>query len=499
MDADFIVADTLNTYGHVYYKNHANYFIVEWDSVGNFNSSGTVPDEEIFRVILNKVDGTIEYQYDNVGVNGIDSSALVGVQADSSNVNETHGFIMLNANTYPYELKPRNNWAIKLYLAQKVNVADGWNMLSVAPTAVFGNYAKTSLFPDAVSQAFAYDNGYKAQATLQNGPGYWMKYVGTQNVGVLGTFHTTQDLALAKGWNMIGSVTSEIPATMSTDPAGKIASSYYAYVGGYSPASVITPGKAYWVKASEAATLQFRVPSSSAPKLPAMEDLSKLNMITLRGNGGSQNLYLGDQSMVKGTYELPPAAPAGIFDARFASQNMVETYPTTMQSGKEYQYAINFQSASYPVTVSWNITKQPEGRTLVLTDGINGTIINNPMTGSGSIRITNASVKTLIVKLGEGVPALPKEFALGQNYPNPFNPTTHMSVEMPKSADVEVAVYDILGQKIATLLSGQQGAGYHTVEWNGTNQAGLSVPSGTYFIRMISEDFAKVQKVMLMK
>jgi flagellar hook assembly protein FlgD len=72
-------------------------------------------------------------------------------------------------------------------------------------------------------------------------------------------------------------------------------------------------------------------------------------------------------------------------------------------------------------------------------------------------------------------------------------------VEMPKSADVEVAVYDILGQKIATLLSGQQGAGYHTVEWNGTNQAGLTVPSGTYFIRMVSENYTKVQKVMLMK
>jgi hypothetical protein len=496
--ADFIVADTTPaTYGHVYYKNETDRFIVEWDSVANFNTAGTVVDEEIFRVVFNKVDGTIEYQYDNVGVNGIDSAALVGIQADSSNANEVHGFIMLNVNTYPYELKPRNNWAIKLYLAQKVSVADGWNMLSVAPTPAFGNFTKTSVFPDAVSQAFAYENGYKAQATLQNGPGYWMKYVGAQSAGVLGTLHTTQDLALAKGWNMIGSITSEIPATMTTDPTGQITGSYYEYASGYNPVSVITPGKAYWVKTNAAATLQFRIPSS-APKLPVMEDLSKLNMITLRGNG-SQNLYLGDQSMVKGSYELPPAAPAGIFDARFASQNMVETYPSTMQSGVEYQYAINFQSSSYPVTVSWNIAKQPEGRTLVLTDGINGTIINNPMTGSGSIRITNASVKTLVVKLSEGLPAVPKAFALSQNYPNPFNPTTHMSVEMPKSADVEVAVYDILGQKIATLLNGQQGAGYHTVEWNGTNQAGLSVPSGTYFIRMISEDFTKVQKVMLMK
>ena len=237
----------------------------------------------------------------------------------------------------------------------------------------------------------------------------------------------------------------------------------------------------------------------TSPKQTATDDLSKLNAITLRGGNGAQTLYIGDQSLIKRSYELPPAPPAGIFDARFASQQMVETYPSTIQAGKEYRYAINLQSASYPVIVQWNISKQPEGRTLILTDGASGTIINSPMTGTGSLRITSAAAKSLVVKLSESVPALPKEFALGRNYPNPFNPTTRFMVEMPKSADVKVAVYDILGQKIITLLSGQQAAGYHTVEWNGTNSAGLSVPSGTYFIRMVSESYTKVQKAMLMK
>jgi hypothetical protein len=385
-----------------------------------------------------------------------------------------------------------------LYTAQKVDVKDGWNMLSVVLMPAFGNFAKTFIFPEAQSQAFSYDHGYVAQPTLSNGPGYWLKFVGNQNIGVLGAYHETQDVVLAKGWNMVGSVTMPVSAALTTTPTGLLAGSFYGYDAGYSPVSTLMPGKGYWIKSTDPGTLHIQS-ASSAPKQPAVDDLSKLNMITLRGGGGSQKLYLGDQSLVKGSFELPPAPPAGIFDARFASQQMVETYPSTIETGKEYQYVINFQSATYPVTVQWNIGKQPEGRTLVLTDGINGTIINSPMTGTGSVRITNASVKMLIVKLGEGVPAVPKEFALGQNYPNPFNPTTRMSVDMPKSTDVEVAVYDILGQKIATLLSGQQAAGYHTVEWNGMNQAGLTVPSGTYFVRMISENYTKVQKIMLMK
>ena len=120
------------------------------------------------------------------------------------------------------------------------------------------------------------------------------------------------------------------------------------------------------------------------------------------------------------------------------------------------------------------------------------------MSGNGSMRIENAAVKNVVVRIVEGS-AQPKEFALSQNYPNPFNPTTRLTVEMPKTAILDVSVFDVLGRKINTLLQGEQSAGYHTVEWNGTDAQGLAVPTGMYFVRMTSEEFNTVRKIMLLK
>ena len=67
------------------------------------------------------------------------------------------------------------------------------------------------------------------------------------------------------------------------------------------------------------------------------------------------------------------------------------------------------------------------------------------------------------------------------------------------ATEVEVAVYDLLGRKIASLLSGNQAAGQYTLEWNGRDANGVGVPTGMYFLRMSSDEFNATQKIMLMK
>jgi len=97
------------------------------------------------------------------------------------------------------------------------------------------------------------------------------------------------------------------------------------------------------------------------------------------------------------------------------------------------------------------------------------------------------------------IQAIPKEFTLSQNYPNPFNPTTTISYALPTNAFVKLMVYNILGQKVKTLVDEEQTAGYRQVLWNGQNDRGEAVGSGIYFYRIQAADFTKTAKMSLLK
>ena len=89
---------------------------------------------------------------------------------------------------------------------------------------------------------------------------------------------------------------------------------------------------------------------------------------------------------------------------------------------------------------------------------------------------------------------IPSEFFLSQNYPNPFNPTTSIQIELPEQALVTLEVYNLLGQKIATLLNKHMQAGSFDVSFNAT-----ALPSGMYLYRMQANGFSSVRKMMLLK
>jgi len=89
---------------------------------------------------------------------------------------------------------------------------------------------------------------------------------------------------------------------------------------------------------------------------------------------------------------------------------------------------------------------------------------------------------------------IPKTFALRQNYPNPFNPKTIINYELPITNDVELGIYNLLGQKVATLVNERQNAGYHQVEWNAS---GFS--TGIYYYMINSGDFLEIRKMVLLR
>jgi immune inhibitor A len=94
---------------------------------------------------------------------------------------------------------------------------------------------------------------------------------------------------------------------------------------------------------------------------------------------------------------------------------------------------------------------------------------------------------------------LPANCLLGNNYPNPFNPTTNIDLNLKSAGNVTLSVYDILGKKVETLISGFYPAGNFTLTWNGTDNNGIEVSSGVYFYEIITEDEKQTKKMTLIK
>ena len=99
----------------------------------------------------------------------------------------------------------------------------------------------------------------------------------------------------------------------------------------------------------------------------------------------------------------------------------------------------------------------------------------------------------------EKSPAVISDYRLDQNYPNPFNPSTRISFTLPQNAHVSLVVYNMLGQRVKTLMDQSLSMGVHQAVWDGTNDSGEAVTNGLYFYSLRSELGVETRKMMFMK
>jgi len=95
--------------------------------------------------------------------------------------------------------------------------------------------------------------------------------------------------------------------------------------------------------------------------------------------------------------------------------------------------------------------------------------------------------------------AVPKVYALSQNFPNPFNPTTTIEYSIPVSGHTSLVIYNLTGQKVRTLVNETKAPSYYKVIWDGKNENGMTVATGTYFYKLVSGNYSKIVKMTLVK
>ena len=97
------------------------------------------------------------------------------------------------------------------------------------------------------------------------------------------------------------------------------------------------------------------------------------------------------------------------------------------------------------------------------------------------------------------VKAIPGEFALQQNFPNPFNPSTEIRYDLPEEGFINLAIYNMVGQKVRTLRSETMQPGYHSMVWDGRNDVGSQVATGMYFYSIHTGSFQATKKMLFLK
>lgn len=177
-----------------------------------------------------------------------------------------------------------------------------------------------------------------------------------------------------------------------------------------------------------------------------------------------------------------------------------------------WQYVNDLETEDSLLTYSFTVSNDsllhsynaPTGDlTLSVIPGFSGTVllgfeVQDPENASASDTFTvNVSPVVGIGNLTGD--AIPHEFALQQNFPNPFNPNTAINFQLPAAERVKLTIYNILGQKVRTLVNERLKAGYYKVMWNGMNNRGRQMASGIYIYRIEAGNFVMVRKMTLIR
>lgn len=158
----------------------------------------------------------------------------------------------------------------------------------------------------------------------------------------------------------------------------------------------------------------------------------------------------------------------------------------------EYFANIPQEFKKYLIDFNFNIVYE-------LTDELEFIILKTDYRKKCEFRIVIGNENFVETNSG-GLDLMPTVFELRQNFPNPFNPNTNMIFSLPQNSKVTLEVYNLLGQKVKTLINNKSyNQGYHTIEWDGRNGLGENAASGMYVFRLISGKQMSIKKGILIR
>ncbi len=370
------------------------------------------------------------------------------------------------------------------------------------------------------------------------GHGYWMITAEQETFGAAGVsvrpnrvigFNSYLTVPLDEGWNQLANpfgfriswneILFETSGSVVADRSTVIEDSAYSYTGSsYETYNAIPPWEGVFVRCKQAdvrALMPYRV-TALTPKFtplknqPVYSDFFWNIELQLETDKFSdKGNFIGVRpDALKGPdnydFSEPPAAPdAPRLGFRIPGEN-------NRLRRTDYRPPLT-DGAVWKIDISGAL-----GRTIKIVglenipDNLEAWMVTNDgrkydLSAEAAINIPDKVLSAKLIigsrsyTLDEIASLLPEKFALEQNYPNPFNPQTSIRFGLPKSGFTTLEIYNVLGQKVKTLIEKELPAGYYTVIWNGNDKSGKESASGVYFYRLKSGDKSAYKKMLLIK
>jgi hypothetical protein len=184
---------------------------------------------------------------------------------------------------------------------------------------------------------------------------------------------------------------------------------------------------------------------------------------------------------------------------------------------EEWEFELKCGLDNTPIVLLWSgitgtgqenftLVDQQTGERVDMREASSYAFVYGQGESSERVPLSDAPVYRFSVQMGtlsetEGVvrAKMPDRFRLGHAYPNPFNAVTIIPYEVPEMSWVKIGVYNVLGQKVATLVDAMEQPGYYQARWDGSGGTGLAVGTGIYVCRMQAGSFTDVKRFLLVK
>ena len=391
------------------------------------------------------------------------------------------------------------------YTCIELELTTGWNLISwnldyatniTEFASLLGKCSCLEVILGFDHGALTYDPDLPEYSTLDNVDyyhGYWVKMRCDNTITICGLkIDEAESIQIYSGWNLVSYWPNEcLPVETALASIAGLYEVVLGYDGGYqvyvasdtisSTLTEMCPEFGYWIRSTADATLTYpgwieppvAVSRQNTPVTVATDFITPTrNWMSIYGSGITLNgKALPADAVIEASTEDGVTCGHGVcvdgllkFTPVYGWETGSETTSAYPKEGDLIQISVNGERV-YPDLVYSS----------------NGDRVRVE-------RLTSAYD-----------PTLPLEFTLSQNYPNPFNPTTVISFNLPKTSQVKLTVFNVLGQEVATLVNDRLNEGPHTVTWTGTDNNGNTVSSGLYLYRLTAGDKSLSKKMVLTK